>query len=195
MNRKIFGALFASAVFAASLFAAGPVEASTVQMCAPLRTGAGAGPARWTAAGSSTTYSLNARGCAGIAAADLGDARAAGFTLGSPYGVVVKTGISSTDGTTNTVTIPASTFIQRIIVRETSGATPTGMIKIGTSSTGSQVCCTSNQQPLLNTTRVITDGDLKLTVFSATAPQTLYFDLTAGFNSSSLDFTVIYGYF
>jgi hypothetical protein len=183
--KRLLIALGLVAAFAA--FDSRPADAYTVKVCSPSRSGAALGPARITAGTSGTIYSTDARGCALISSADLGDFSALGYAVESPYKSVVAKALTSA----GTVVLPPSTFIQDIIVEEDSGAAPTG-VRIGTVANGSDVLATSNVSA---SSIVIPEDDSKSTrAFSRTLPQTLYIS-AASFGSSRLNVTILYGYF
>jgi uncharacterized membrane protein len=188
MIRTIRFALLAAAGLALCLpLAPTPAEAYSAYYCAPQRVSA-APQGRWVATTSSTTYTLNALGCAMIASADVGDAISAGFVPSSPYRAV--TDRFSANGT---LTLPAGAFIQQVILEEDSGAGILGGIRIGTLSGYQDVLLAttvgSNSMP------TIEDASMGLRAFSRTTPQTLYVQASTSWNSARVNVTIVYGLF
>lgn len=172
---------------ALAAFDSRPADAYTIKVCAPSRAGAALGPGRVTASSSSTTYSTDSRGCALISSADLGDFRALGYVVEAPYRTVVAKALTAA----STVQLPASTFIQDIIIEEDSGAAPTN-VRIGTTENGSDVLASSTMSA--SSIMIPEDTSKGTRAFSRTAAQTLY--ISAGsFGSSRLNVTIVYGYF
>lgn len=176
-----------AAALAVGLLAALPAEAAVVNMCGPTSAGTAPGPRQWTAP-SGTTYGLNNQGCVNIAPADVAGALAAGFTLRSQLYAVVANALVAA----GTVTLPPGTYIDRIIVQETSGGAVTGGIKIGTAAAGTQVAAAliCGASCLVWTP----DASISTRIFANTAPQTLFIDAVSSFASSRVNVTVIYGY-
>lgn len=187
LSRFLIGALLAGAL----LIPAAPAEAASAVMCRPAAVAAAAGPARWTAPGSSTSYTLDAAGCAVIAAADLTDAAAGGFTQSGRVRALVKTAITAQDFTS--LVLPASTYIHQIIVRNTTANAVTGGIKIGTTAGGTDVVAALTCGA--NCLTPVADAALLKRVFSVTATQTLSIDAVTAWNSASVEVTVLYSYF
>lgn len=190
--KRFLASLIVAAALCIGLSA--PAFAASQYMCAPGRDGVAGGPGRWTAPTSGTIYGLNARGCAVIGSADIGDATAANFIVWAPYQSVVRTGVTSS-ASNNSVVIPAGAFIQDIIVQETSGSAVTGGVKIGSTNGGTDVV--SVLQMPASTVTMTSGTTLLKKVFSSTAPTTLYVDAVGNYNliNSSINFTVVYGFF
>lgn len=181
-----------AALAAAFAIPPAPADAARVLYCAPSRAGVAAGPARWTAPTSGTSYSLNARGCAALAATDIADAVAAGFVQPGGLQSVTRTNIT-TSASGNDLILPAGATIIRIVAAEVSGAAVTGNLEIGTTNGGSEVCCASAQgfQAGLVSPSV-SDAQLKKNAFSDTGPTTLYVDTSGAFGSGALAVTIFY---
>jgi hypothetical protein len=171
-----------------------PATADNYRLCAPIRAGAAAGPARVTAATSGTTYSTDGRGCVLVDDGDLGDFQALGYRIESPHGSVVRSGIT-TSASGNTLVVPAGAAITRIVVEETSGTALGGNLEIGTANGGTEVCCVGAQGVQALSVSSISDAQLKRNVFSSTAPTTLYVDTSGTFSTGAFSVTIIYAYY
>lgn len=182
--------LLAAALLALALFTpVTPADAAQIALCRGAAAGASPGPGRWTAPASGTTYTVNNIGCVLISPVDLGDALAGGFTLRAQIFAVVANAISA--AAANAVTLPGGTYIDRIIIQETSGASITGGIKIGTTSGGTQVAAA-----LICASGCLTwvpDASISTRIFSANTP--LFIDAVSAFNSGRVNITIMYGYY
>lgn len=184
--------LLLAAACAISLLAVAPVvptQAAQLSMCSPTASGTSPGPRRFTAPGSGTVYSLDNRGCTRSSIADLPDFQAAGF--------VPQTNLRSTAATflaAGTMILPAGVYIDRIVLQETSGATVTGGVKIGTTAGGTEVVagmgCTSTCLAW------IPDASISTRIFANTAPTTLFIGSVGTFPvGPSLNVTVVFGFY
>ena len=105
----------------------------------------------------------------------------------SPYRTAVAKGLTAA----GTLQLPASAFIQEIIIEEDSGAAATN-VRIGTQANGTQVMLET--AVAANTLVTVEDVSKGTKAFSRTAPQTLF--ISAGsFGSSRINVTVVYGIF
>lgn len=184
-SRLMLVAAFAAAALA--LLPAKNVEAAQINMCQRVAPGAASGPGQWVAPGSNTTYRLNNQGCGLISPTDVADAAAAGLSPRSQIFSAVVT-LSAA----GTLQLPPGAYIDRIIVQETSGASITGGLKIGTASGGTQVA-----SALLCGTSCLVwvpDASLSTRIFASTAAQTLFIDAVSSWNSARANVTVMYGF-
>ena len=183
LSRILAGALLALAL----LTPVTPADAAQIAVCRGAAAGASPGPGRWVAA-SGTTYSINVTGCTLISPVDLGSALSGGFVLRSQIFSAVANALTAA----GTVVIPGGTYIDRIIIQETSGASITGGLKIGTTSGGTQVAtglvCASSCLTW------VPDVSISTRIFASTAPQTLFIDAVSSFNSGRVNVTVVYGF-
>ena len=88
-----------------------------------------------------------------------------------------------------TVTLPANTYIQDIIIQNITANTVT--LKVGTTSGGTEVISTSISGG--NSIETVEYTSYTKRVFSTTATQTLFIQDVAGWNSASLNITILYG--
>lgn len=184
-------------VFAAAMaglaLAAIPAQANNVSMCSPDISGASSGARRITNPNTSNSYTLNGIGCVNINSTDVGYFLSQGFALNAPFASVIATGIANNFS----VVLPASTYIRDVIFQETSGASVTGGMFVGSAATTSDVVSTAVTVASKGL-GVATDAGIAKKAFSATAPQTLFFGAfgaTGNFNGAQVTATVIYGYF
>ena len=91
----------------------------------------------------------------------------------------------------STVVLPANSYIQQIIILNTTGNIVLGGIKIGTTSGAVDVVAAVAVGA--NATVTVTDALLLKRYFSATNPQTLFIDAVTGFNSASLTIVIVWG--
>ncbi len=166
-----------------------PADAAQQYWCRSAAAGAAAGPGRWTAPASGTTYSLNNAGCAFLAPADVPDGQAAGFNVRSQiFAAVANRFVAATS-----ITIPGGTYIDRIIVQETSGGAITGGLKIGTTSGGTEVM--SGFVCAASCLTWAPDASISTRIFAATTPVTLFMGAGTNFNSGpQITVTVMYAY-
>lgn len=168
------------------LLSAAPSHAAVVNMCRAAATATSPGPGQWaTVAG--TRYTLNNIGCARIASGDVAEATSQGFIVQPQIFAAVAT-LSAA----GTLQLPAGAYIDRIIIQETSGASITGGLKIGTASGGTQVgtglVCGSGCLVW------VPDVSLSTRIFANTAPQTLFIDAVSSWNSARANVTIMYGF-
>ncbi len=188
MLRKAF---FAAAL-AGLVLAALPAQANNIAMCAPDVSGAASGPRRVTNPNTNNTVNLNSFGCGNVLSQDVGYFLSQGFGLNAPFAAVIASGIANNF----TAVLPASTYIRDIIYQETSGATVTGGMFVGSAATTSDVQRgVSLAAAGLNVT---SDIVMVKRAFSSSAPQTLFFgafSAAGSMNQAQVIATVIYGYF
>ena len=113
--------------------------------------------------------------------------------LGSPAytrGLKVTTQIVESTGNTEafTMQMPANTYIQQIVVNNTTNNILLGGLKCGTTNGGVDVLAAL----AVGAAAFVADIPLK-TVFSRTQPQTLYFDAVTSWNSAEIDVQIVYG--
>lgn len=192
MKRAPFAFLIAIAAAAlASLFQPQPADAASVYMCAPQRPGVATGPGVFKAPGSSTTYGLNALGCAVASSTDYGDFLAAGFVANPP--TQISTGINSRD-VDSRIVLPAGARITGITIQETSGGAVTGGVRIGTTSGAVDISAqpyTVGSSALVN----VPFTSMAKQVFSSTAAQAIFIQNGTTANQSSIDVTIQYTFF
>lgn len=165
-----------------------PAQAASVVLCSPTTTTSG-GSKRVVNPNTSNAYTLSSVGCALIAAADVGYFQSQGYSLDTPMRSMTIAGQTAAF----TMTLPAGAIIRDIIAQETSGASVTGGLKIGTTAGGTDVATGM----LLPASTVIITPEVSMSkrVFSATAPQTLFVGAVSSFNSSAVNLTVVYEFF
>lgn len=181
--------LLAAALLAPLAFLAPAADAAQVNACRAAAAGNAPGPGRWTAPASGTTYSLGTGGCALLSPADLADALADGFAVRSQLFAAVAYRFTAA----TSIVVPAGTYIDRVIIQETSGGAVTGGLKIGTTSGGTEVA--SSITCAASCLTWVPDVSLSTRIFAASAPQTLFMGAVTNFNSGpQITVTVMYGY-
>ena len=141
-------------------------------------------------------YSLNAKGCALFAQADVGFFLTQGYTpFSSDNSVFLVTGTLPASGTANIVgpNIPPGAYIQQIIIQNLTGNAVTGGVSVGTTANGTDVVAA--QAVGANGLVFVTDATLLKRVFSTTVATTLNFAPVTSSNTASLVITVLIGYF
>lgn len=182
--------LLLAGAFALALFTPiAPADAAQINVCKPAASGTAPGPGRWTAAASGTSYTTNNAGCVLISPTDLPDAQADGFVLRSQlFSAVAYRFVAATS-----IVIPAGTYIDRVIVQETSGGAITGGLKVGTTSGGTDVLAAVTCAASCLTW--VPDVSFGTRIFASTAPTTLFMAAVTNFNSGpQITVTVVYGY-
>lgn len=186
--KMIRNAFFAVAALAAVLgFSAPPSFAASAQLCGPA--GDNTGSRRVVNPNTNVAYTMDGRGCAVVDSADVGWFQSQGYVSIAPFRSVTAKGQTAAF----TMILPPGTFIRDIIAQETSGATVTGGLKIGTTAGGTDVVSVL----ALTSLNLVTTQEVSMAkrVFSSTAPQTLFVGAVSSFNSSAVNLTVIFGYF
>lgn len=192
MIRRIFGIIAATALLSLVSIES---QAASVSMCKRVDAGKASGPSQWTARGSQTRYTVDNRGCAVISSADVSDALSSGFISDRTLRADVYTGLSITNSPLQ-FTLPAGTFIAYLVARETSGGAVTARgLRVGTTTSLGDVI--SGWVVGASTITVANDVSLLKRAFSATVAQVLYVTSVeaTGIQPSSVDITVVYGYF
>lgn len=187
--RKV--ALIGLAALAGLLSLHPPADASSIRVCSSIPAGAAPGPAQVKAPTSGNLYSTNSRGCVLIPASDLGDFNSMGYIPNGELQSLVVTGITAQNF--SSIILPASAYIREIIVQNTTANAVTGGIKVGTTAGGTDVVTALTCGASCLT--FVADSALSKRVFSATATQALSIDAVTGWNSASVNVTVIYGFF
>lgn len=188
MRRYFIAALAALGLMA---FGGSAAEAASIRVCAPSTASAALGPAQVKAQTSGNLYSTNARGCVLIPSSDLGDFQSMGYAPNGELLSLVVTGITAQNFTS--IVLPATTYLREIIVQNTTANAVTGGIKVGTTAGGTDVVAALTCGA--NCLTFVADAALLKRTFSSTAAQALSIDAVTGWNSASVNVTVIYGYF
>jgi hypothetical protein len=180
--------------------AAASTQVTHAFLCAPEPPVGSPGPRRVVNTSSTATpqpaYTLNALGCASIASADIGFFLSQGFTFGVNEAVQQQNAITSSGTTaiTTTITLPPYAFIKYIIVEETAGNAVTGGVNVGDSGSATRFLSGTAVGANANVVVVPTN----LTGSSNTGvptSDTIIINAATGWNSASLNLSVIYGYF
>jgi hypothetical protein len=163
-------------------------------MCRAGAPGTAAGPGRWVAPGSGTTYNVDVNGCILSGIADLGDASSNGFAQeGNQRAFIYNTGVAT--GTTDFTigSVPPSAAITGVFFSNSVAAAVTGGISIGTTANGTDVVAA---QACGSTCLTFTTDALTLKrVFSLTAATPLHAAAVTAWNSTNVTITVLYSYF
>lgn len=190
-----FRSLFAAALIVSAGLAVQPqpADAASAVMCARIASGAAPGPARWVAP-SGTAYSLDNRGCAVIASADVAGAAAGGFVQpGSLKSLIVTTGVLSGTTSVQVATLPAGAYIREFLVENTTANAVTGGVNIGKTTGAADIVSALTCGASCLT--FVGDVALLLRNFSKTVPQAIWVTAQTGGNSANLTITIVYGYF
>jgi hypothetical protein len=188
--------LAAALAFAGAAFlATAPAYAASVTLCEFDQASKASGPRRVVNPNTGDAYVTNGQGCALILYSDVGYFQSQGWTLGTPYIAQSNQGNVQTGGLT--FVLPAGTIIRDIIWQEVSNVTPTGGIRMGTTSGGSQVVAgfALAASSLVSTPEVSMLERVFPTTTSILTPTTLYVTPVTSWAGSAVDVTVIYGYF
>lgn len=191
LRNYAFAAAFALASFVG--LATPPAFANNVVLCAPFAAGGANGSRQVTNPNTTTSYTLDGRGCGRFGTADVGYFQGLGYTGVGQLRSVITTGIANNF----TAVIPAGAYISDIIFQELSGAAVTGGMFVGSAATTSDVVSTSVALSASGY-GIATNAGTAKRVFSNTAPQTLYFGAfgaTGNFNYAQVRATVVYGFF
>lgn len=187
---KVFSAALFSAVLLASAMPSANAAAQFMCTSPGSRQVGGSG----SQVPSGTLYTLNGRGCALIAQADIGYFASQGYTPGPSGGsFIFTTGVAT--GTTDFVigSVPAGAAISKIIYSNAVAAAVTGGISVGTTANGTDVVAAQavGSSALTFTTDALT---LKR-VFSLTTPTPLHAAAVTAWNSTNVTITVTWEYF
>jgi hypothetical protein len=186
--------LLSSTVAALALALAGylaapqPAQAASQIMCAPIAAGVSPGPRQVTNPNTSHTYSLGTRGCALMAAGDIGYFRAQGFSQGAQEASFVYNGLTANG---QIGTLPASAYIREIIVENLTTNAVTGGVGVGKTSAATDIVTALTCAASCLT--FVTDANLKLRVFTTSQP--IFVSGVTSFNSAILNVTVVYGWY
>jgi hypothetical protein len=186
--------LIAGAVALASFAAVEQAQAATMMLCAPDEAGKATGPRRVVNPVTTTAYSLNSRGCALVAQADVGYFQSQGFSQGPSEGTILyTTGVAA--GTTDFVigSLPANTYITEIIYSNAVAAAVTGGISIGTTANGTDVVAA---QAVGSSALTFTpNASILKQPFSTTVATPLHAAAVTAWNSTNVTITVKYAAF
>lgn len=170
-----------------------PADAAAQVLCRPHPASGRPGPARVTAA-SGTAYNLDNRGCAVIAAADTAHFLNQGYLPGPLLESLAQSGLTAASSPSPfEFNLPAGTFIQHIIVNNTTANAVTGGIKFGTTAGATDVVSALTCGASCLT--FVADSALAKRVFSSTASQKIFVNAVTSLNNASLDITIVYGRF
>jgi hypothetical protein len=201
MIKRLKTGLLAAAFSAAQalLFPIIPAHAALTVLCAPqLPDTAAARTVGGTTSQipSGSTYSLNGQGCTVAKQQDITWFLAQGFSPGPPFGanILYTTGVLTGTTAVQIGTLPASTYVQHIIVQNsTANAIGTTGIAFGTTANGTDIdaalACGANCLVFAP------DSALSKRVFSTTTTTPIFASATSNWNSANVTITVVYGYF
>jgi hypothetical protein len=201
MRPNKFKITFLAAAFSAAqalLFPLIPAHAALTVLCAPqlpdtaaARTIGGSS----SAIPSGTLYSLNGQGCTVAKQQDVGWFLAQGFSPGPPFGanILFTTGVLSGTTAVQIGTLPASTYVQHIIVQNSTANAITGGIAFGTTANGTDIDAT--RACGANCLAFAADSALVKRVVSTTAATPIFASAVTAWNSANVTITVVYGYF
>lgn len=144
---------------------------------------------------SGTLYTLNGQGCTVVLQADVGYFLSQGFSAGPPFGpnLLFTTGVATGTTSFQVGTLPPSTYIQHVIISNSTANAVTGGISIGSTSGGTDVVAA--QACAANCLVFVTDATLLKRVFSTTASQPIFASGVTAWNNANVTITVVYGYF
>lgn len=144
---------------------------------------------------SQTLYTLNGQGCTLAQQGDVGWFLSQGFSAGPPFGanVLFTTGVLSGTTSVQIGVLPASTYVQHIIVNNLTANAVTGGIAFGSTSGAADIvtalACGANCLAFT------LDSALSKRVFSTTAQQAIFATAVTAWNNANVTITVVYGYF
>lgn len=194
MNRLLKFGLLAAALASAYAFQAPPAEAANVVLCQPRPVAAAAGPGVVTNPVTTTSYSINSAGCAVIARADVGYFQSQGYTQGpNLFSVVGVSGVLTGTTAVQIATLPPSTYIQSIVVNNTTANAVTGGIDFNI--TGSGAGLVSALTCAASCLTFVTNAALLLPVNSLTAQTAVSLLGHTDGNSANLTVTIMYSYY
>lgn len=209
IRRKLILSIAALALVAAPFVPFSPLKVEKAQaaqtvMCAPNVVDSAAnrvigpgisGTGSPSAVPSGTTYTLNGQGCTVVKQADVGYFLSLGFSAGPPFGANILTTTGTLSGTTDVLvgTLPPGTYIQHIIVQNTTATAVSGGIAFGTTANGTDIvtALTCGASCLA----FVADSSLSKRVFSATAAQAIHAAAVTTWQGANVTITVVYGYF
>jgi len=181
-------------------FAATSVATSVQSWCAPGVGGAAKGPKYVTnpqTGGGS--YQLNSNGCANMAPADWAYFASQGYTQGPGVGAIYVGPFTAQTTATNSPVLPANAYIEAIIVQETAGNALTGGLDVGVAGS-SDATIVSAAAIAANCVCAIATASILKKVFPTSgttgpAAQQIFFNAHTGWNSGSINVTILYRYF
>jgi hypothetical protein len=201
MNLKRFKTALLAAAFSAAqalLFPIISAHAALTVLCAPqLPDTAAARTIGGTTSQipSGTIYTLNGQGCTVAKQQDVGWFLAQGFSPGPPFGanILYTTGVLTGTTSVQIGTLPASTYVQHIIVNNLTANAITGGIAFGTTANGTDLDATLACGA--NCLAFAADTALTKRVVSTTAQTPIFASAVTAWNSANVTITVVYGYF
>lgn len=200
--RRLKTGLLAAAFSAAQalLFPLIPAHAALTVLCAPqLPDTAAARTIGGTTSQipSGSIYTLNGQGCTVAKQADIGWFLAQGFSPGPPFGanILYTTGVLTGTTAVQIGTLPASTYIQHIIISNATANAITGNLTFGSTSGGTDIVPATGIVCGANCLAFATDAQLAKRVFSVTAVTPIWVEAVTAWNNANVTITVVYGYF
>jgi hypothetical protein len=199
MNKRLKIGLLAAAFSAAqALLSIIPAHAALTVLCAPqLPDTAAARTIGGTTSQipSGTIYTLNGQGCTVAKQQDVGWFLAQGFSPGPPFGtnILFTTGVLAGTTAVQIGVLPPSTYVQHIIVQNSTANAITGGIAFGTTANGTDIDATLACGA--NCLAFAADSALVKRVVSTTAATPIFASATSNWNSANVTITVVYGYF
>ena len=144
---------------------------------------------------SGTLYSLNGQGCTVAKQQDVGWFLSQGFSPGPPFGanILFTTGVLTGTTSVQIGTLPASTYVQHIIVNNLTANAITGGIAFGSTANGTDLDATLACGA--NCLAFALDSALTKRVVSTTAATPIFASAVTAWNSANVTITVVYGYF
>lgn len=189
--------LFATATTAAAQNALGGgvvgkalLEAATTAAAQDILGGGTAGRLLFATASTAAAQNMLGGSTVGKAIFEAATTAAAYALLSQPgqfNKLVVSAAISG-----GSVTIPANTFIQHIIINERAGAAITGGLAFGTSAAGG-VDVVAAKAVGANADTHVTDAALLKRFFSVAATQAVTYEAVVAWNGANVNITVVYG--
>jgi hypothetical protein len=144
---------------------------------------------------SGTIYTLNGQGCTIAKQQDVGWFLSQGFSPGPPFGanILYTTGVLTGTTSVQIGTLPASTYVQHIIVNNLTANAITGGIAFGSTANGTDLDATLACGA--NCLAFALDSALTKRVFSVTAQTPIFASAVTAWNNANVTITVVYGYF
>jgi hypothetical protein len=144
---------------------------------------------------SGTIYTLNGQGCTVAKQQDVGWFLAQGFSPGPPFGanILYTTGVLTGTTAVQIGVLPPSTYVQHIIVQNSTANAITGGIAFGTTANGTDIDATL--ACAANCLAFALDSALAKRVLSVTAQTPIFASAVTAWNSANVTITVVYGYF
>jgi hypothetical protein len=196
-----FKITFLAAAFSAAqalFFPLVPAHAALTVLCAAQQPDTGAARTIGGTASqipSGTIYTLNGQGCTIAKQQDVGWFLSQGFSPGPPFGanILYTTGVLTGTTSVQIGTLPASTYVQHIIVNNLTANAVTGGIAFGTTANGTDIDATLACGA--NCLAFAADSALVKRVASVTAQTPIFASAVTAWNSANVTITVVYGYF